>query len=161
MKKRAKKSFASNSKNAIFALLILAAAVTAYGITQAAVVSHPGTAITSPVAESDNSFLLEKTPLADILAATGGAKAVYTTKCTWSCGSFAFAYTAESVPTSCVSSCSIPACASGDTSLVVGCAASGGALSNCEFAPGSGSIPNIWSCWYSGYGYCERVCRDD
>lgn len=81
MKKRAGKansrSFIGNSKSAIFALLIIAAGVTAYGIVNAATVSHTPQQIQPQGAGSTlDSDKLEGVSLAEILAAGGGGPAV-------------------------------------------------------------------------------------
>ncbi len=81
MKKRAKgrtsgsrNSFFSNSKNAIIALLLIAAAVTAYSVVNAATVSHSPSAIQPQGAGSGlDADTLQQLSAAAILAAGGGS----------------------------------------------------------------------------------------
>lgn len=80
MKKRVKgrtsgsrNSFFSNSKNAIIALLLIAAAVTAYSVVNAATVSHSPSAIQPQGAGSGlDADTLQQLSAAAILAAGGG-----------------------------------------------------------------------------------------
>lgn len=85
MKKRAKSRNFITLRNFLFALLLAAAAVTVYGVAQAAVVTHQGSEIIGKVAQAtqaDNSNLLQGVSVADIITAIGwrtnGANSVTT-----------------------------------------------------------------------------------
>jgi len=95
-----------------------------------------------------NADKLDDYHAADLMAQTTGGKPLYTTKCSWHCEvRSAPIYEQQS---SCTSTCTPPNCADGDASLVTGCAATG--ISSAYY---NGYV------WVYGYGYCERVCRDE
>ncbi len=89
MKKRSKKSFARNSKNAIFALLLIAAAIVVYGAANAATVSHkPQEIQPQGIGSTLDSDKLQGITVADIknlIAAAGqtpsGMIAMFDTSC--------------------------------------------------------------------------------
>ncbi len=146
-----KKNFIGNSKNVVWALLIVAAAVTVYGIAQAATVSHTPEQITpqGPGSGFDSDTLWGLTS-ADILAegggATGGSGAYYTT-----CGlKVASTCDCYSTPTT---TCDPPQCAPGDISVATGCAYN--AYDTVTTANCGGECY-----FYRGFvGYCQRTCK--
>jgi hypothetical protein len=73
--------------------------------------------------------------------AQGAGGTIYTIECSWGCSTGYY----------CTSTCTPPDCASGFTSLGVGCAASGGGVTMAYEYWGAGIIGN-------GYGYCKRIC---
>jgi len=72
--------------------------------------------------------------------AQGAGGTIYTIECSWSCSGLSWG--------SCTSSCTPPDCASGFTSLGVGCVASGGGVAE----------NNYYGNIFNGYGHCKRIC---
>lgn len=132
MKKRAKSSFAGVSRNAVFLILVLAAAVTVYGIAEAAVVSHAPSQIRPQGAGSGlDADMLQGLTAADILAAAGGSLISTQTSCTASAPNFAICTTSP-CPAGYVRSGCSPVCSGGLYTESCRAEPSGNAACRCE-----------------------------